>query len=110
MRGLNNVLADQFFLRSCFNEDPTALRRWEIDSYQKQICMAFKKAADKMAPGQLEPGEIKALFIHCTSAIYEQHETFPDNICSLKTQVGKYAYAYMIKYLGSKWSAGNWRR
>ena len=96
---LNDRERDQLFLKACFEENESALNQWNTDSYWTEVAMAIKTVLNKNASGLFSREWMENLIVDCTSAIYEQHSTFPSRFLSLKTRVQRFAFAYAAKYL-----------
>jgi hypothetical protein len=96
---LNDRYADQILLKRCLEGDRAALAQWLVDSYRTEVIRAVKAAIARRLPGRLSQEFITSLVVHCTWMIYNKHGSLPSRFFSLKTQVRKFAIAYINDYL-----------
>lgn len=96
---LNDRYADQILLKRCLEGDRAALAQWSVDSYRTEVIRAIKSAVERRLPGRLSQEFIANLVVHCTWMIYTRYNALPSRFFGLKTQVRKFAIAYINDYL-----------
>jgi hypothetical protein len=99
MPWLNDREADQILLKKCLEEDRAALLQWTVDSYRTEVIRTIKGVIDRKVPGRLNRELIDSLMVLCTWTIYENYAKLPSRFRTLKSQVGKFAFAYANAYL-----------
>lgn len=96
---LNDRDTDQILLKRCFEGDHSALAQWSVDSYRTEVIRAIKAAIGQKLPGKPSQDLVSNLVVHCTWMIYERYADLPSRFFRLKTQVRKFAIAYINDYL-----------
>jgi hypothetical protein len=96
---LNDRYTDQILLKRCLEDDCAALVQWSVDSYRTEVIRTIKTAIERKLPGRQSQEFISSLVVHCTWTIYKQHNSLPSRFFNLKTQVRKFAIAYINNYL-----------
>jgi len=95
----NNKLADQIFLKACYDDDQQALDQWSVQSYWTEVVEAIRGTLYRYSYTRVDNSLIRELSVNCTSRIYEQYMTVPSRWYDLKTVVRGYAIFYTKQYV-----------